>query len=423
MADELAVPVADSPAATDTSSQTIESTSTGADGANGAESQTDESILGIQTEVDEQPVETSEETTEQPAETTQQEVAPNYDWAKPLFKQYPQLQSLVDRAKNYEKLGPIAELSKIASIGSAEQLQQFKSLAEQTEQVDLAYSSGDPEAQNFAIKQMYELDPEAFEATLPMSVEFLRSTDPQRYEAVAGQMLTDLLTPQKFPEHIDMMANALSQLPQEALANPAVKSLVDLVGSLVGWAKGKQLSGQKDAPQLNPQAQRLEAQQQQIAAQKTAAFTQQVSDGTRSGVEKHLDTLMANIVKEAAFSPDQIADIRDTVINEVGRRLASDQTATMQFRALLNKSVWLEKAQDAVDARVSKAKSLLSTVLQETIDKKTKLFLGAVQARKDKIAGSATRREVAGTSPRPVGKAPIDPKKARTMTDDEILNS
>ena len=115
MADELAPPVADSPAATDTSSQTIESTSTGAEGANGAESQTDESILGIQTEVDDQPIETTTEETEQPAET-QQEVAPNYDWAKPLFKQYPQLQSLVDRAKNYEKLGPIAELAKILSL-------------------------------------------------------------------------------------------------------------------------------------------------------------------------------------------------------------------------------------------------------------------------------------------------------------------
>lgn len=374
---------------------------------------TDEQILGT-TEEAPPSLEATEQvdTAETPATTT----VDDYAWAKPLYKEHPQLQSLVDRMGEYGKIGSVADVRKLFEIASGDvtQVEKWKALADETEQVDLAFTSGDPDTQRGAIQQMYELDPESFEASLPLSVEFLRSTDPQRYAAVSGQILADILGPEKFGEHLDAMARSLD--------NP--EALKDLASRLVGWAQGKRLAGAKDQP-LDPRAQALERQTQTISQQKIAAFGQTVSQGTKQGVEAHLDTLLKDVTGGSAYTEAQVADIRDTVIYEVGQRLASDRVANLRFQKLMNESQWLERAPDATSARVAQAKAILPTVLREVLDRKSKLFMGAVQARQQKITTAQQRREVGGSGGGV--RAAVPPSKVtdktRRMTDAEILGT
>lgn len=389
--------------------------STGTDGG----VQTDESILGIDTETLDQPIETTETPTETP--TVDAEIVDDYAWTKVLLKDRniaPKLQSLIDREKAYQSTGlTVADARSLAEKlpGGIAEIDRLVTKSQEADEMDLAYTSGDPEIQSQAVQGMYELDPASFQSSLDVAFNILQKNDSNAYAEKRSQLLNRFVNEEsggKFGEHLGAM--------EQAIANGNFEQLTTLAKNLITWSKEKGLNGEKPT-QLDPRADQFKQQDAARNQQKSQAFQQTTNKSVTASVQSGID----KIPFPATFNPQAQGRIKAEILQKVSDALVSDRMLSLEYAKGLKGSMWLEGTGKVIEAYSAKAKQILPGIAKTVIEDWTKTVLGASATRQTRQAAAASRTDVRGGSSdmRAPSKA-VRPSQVdyRNSSDDDILS-
>ena len=400
-------------------------------GASTATTLTDEEILGISS-LEELPADLGKEEEGKPAEELPVGASPP-DWLKALYndpKFGKQAQSLWDRTSAFQQLFQTVQEAKqlkeaIDQVGGVDSLQELVSKAQSVDETDTKFFSGDKTQQAEVVSEMFEEDRDAFESGLVVSLDIIRQRDPERYGRLTSDILTSVLKPERFDEHIEAL--------RESLQSEDPKVLKQLVSTLVGWADSKGLSQKQKPTTLDPRSQQvdkrakqLEEREQGFRAQQYETMRQSVDSAVRADLTTQITAGLEQILPKVRSAIRE--RIGKDILGEIDKALRADAGLTQRvlqiIRPTQNQFNFDKATQDRVVNLLStRAKQLVAQTTRKVVSEWTKDVIARNQATNEKVANVAKRVDITGGAPPGGGAKPkLTRDKAKGMSDEEILN-
>jgi len=356
------------------------------------------------------------------------------DWFKALYadpQHGKEAQKLWDRmvaGQNYRTLYPTladarAAKEALETVGGPEAIQELMQKAQSVDDTDAAFFSGDKQQQAGVISDMFSEDPEAFTSGVLVSLDVISRLDPDRYKGLAGQVLSSVLKPERFDEHVEALREAITSGDQGQVQK--------LVQALVNWADSKGLSQQSTAKldprqsQIEQQSTQLKQQQEQFRADQYRQASESVQADIRTRLESSISEQLGKILPKtregvrARIARDVFSDIENTIKSDT----VLQNNVIRIFHPSASQYNFGKDAQTRVaNLYHNKAQQLITSATKKVVSEWTKEVVSQSQQTLRKTQQAASRADITGGAP-PGGssKPALTEEMAKNMSPEDIL--
>ena len=320
-------------------------------------------------------------------------------------------------------------------------LETMRSELAETQRIDGEYFSGDPARQAEVAAGMYRENPDAFLGMLRASSQMLAEQAPERYTAIAGEILSSTQRADGFDEFLGSVRENLDKASPEQMKE-ALQSVLDW-----GTKRGMGLS---QAEQLKQREQRVALQEQsaverQVTEERTAFAKFQNDIDTEVG--KQTDTAIAELLGKSLpeqFPKAMRARIETEIRNEINKKLEGnaelrEQVAGLyrthvipstynpqKHKGVIGMRLSAETQKPIIDFIAPQAKALVAATAAAILPDWTANFVAANQQKVEKAAAAAARTDVGSSSGAGAGarsRGPLKPGQVDygKTTDEQIL--
>ncbi len=371
---------------------------------------------------------TTEVTAEQPVqpEAQPEEVIPEGasppDWIKAHFAD-PQhgkdAQRLWDGYNAFrQQFGTIAEAKAakeiISSVGSLDELKSAIEAANEKQNSDFVYSSADPAQHEAMARDWAESDPKAFATLTQAGIKVLAESQPEAYQELGQQILTETLASLQATAHRIGNKDAADRIEQVAR---------DIFGHGLNEPKRVDPRDAKYAAKDKEYAER----EQKAKAELVTNFAQSANTQVGTQVAASIDAMLKTALAGVKITDAARGKIASEVYSSINEKLVADKGLQTRLQAIgqagkLRGQFSQQDTQQWVNAIQARAKALLPTVAKQVVEQWTKDYLGVVKDKTAKITGAANRKDITGGGAPDLSTGPLTLEKLKGMTNQQLMD-
>lgn len=354
----------------------------------------------------------------------------------------PHIQRMSDQLAAYSKLGTVRDARTFAEEfpGGVKEAQDYKNRALDTADWDAQFESGDPRAQGDLAQSWFEHAraagrPEVFRSQVSSALEVLKKNDPQGFkqltggnvnEALGGELIASDGRNWNMAAQSDAILQAIKEDDMEALKGLSFF----LVREMSNMGLGKKEAGgrvPKEQEHLKSETERLTTEKAQLETEKKNFFFSRTNESARAGMERSIRQQLVPILKGKAFSKEGVADIEKQIFAGIEAKLKTDRSYQVQVTNYVRAAKWdPSKNGDLVTYMTNRAKALFAGVAKEVITRETNKFVTASKDASERRKAAGTRVDVTGGQAGSVRRGMPTRQQIQGMTDDqqdELVNA
>jgi hypothetical protein len=356
---------------------------------------------------------------------------------------------LAEAAKWREFFPTVAEAQQFKAMapGGVEELKSTVEAAQSAKAENAEFASGDPARQGAVLAGLAKDMPEAFASSAKPYLETLKTTAPDKYNAIARELATEGL-------QSDGVVEALGALFTAAKANNGEgdeKAFGEAFGKLAEWfgkagfAGAAPAKAKEQTQQLSPEIQRALDENKQYKANEARqtletfnTWKKGLDDGFEKAAKADINTRIEEVVPKnipTAVRQALVTRLENEIFTEVQKRINADTDLGQKIAAVLGTKEQLhwktagEKTREQVHNLVyARAKQLLPHVAPAILNVFAEQTVATNQQRVEREQQASTKTDVRGTgSTNTKPKGALDVKdvkgngKLRNVSDEQIL--
>lgn len=354
----------------------------------------------------------------------------------------PHLQRVFDQVKAYSALGTVRDARTFAEEfpGGVKEAVEAKNRSLDVADWDAQYESGDPRAQEDLAQSWFEHAqaagrPEVFRGQVAASLGVLKKNDPQGYkqltggsvgETFNGELIASDGRPWNLAAQMDAISSAIKAKDGEALEGLSYF----LIRELSQMGLGKKEAGGRVPKEIESVKAREEqaGERERQADQRDHDFVMgSIKSEVMASFNRSLAQTLTAALKGTAFNEKGRASITKAVVDGILVKLNADRSfmgRMRQFESYGKSQRWnqqkiAEQRADLVKFTINRAVALRAGVLKAVLEEETGKFVTASRDANTRRAGAGARVDITGGQSGRTSRPKLTQRQAQEMPDSE----
>ena len=295
-------------------------------------------------------------------------------------KYRPHIQRLVDQNRAYQAFGTVRDARKFAESfpGGVTEALNYRDRAFTLDSADEAFESGDENARSQLVNEWFERVPDATIGMLGTTMRILQQRDPARYGQLSGKIVQETFKNSNWDLQLASIADKISKLSAEQLADPVISRLAGEAQWLVEQAEkaGIKYSDKakvsSEVDEISKRQQTFEQQQQQHQIERANFFTDAINTDVKSSLNRSINAKVGELLKNSAFSDKGKQRIASEILTGIEDKLKQDPAYKATLRQHIKEAgMSVSKRDKVVSFIVERSKIAMAAVAKQVIAEKT----------------------------------------------------